>query len=428
MDKYNKINIFVAYCSDAEELKDVVEKVSKEIDAFTLKAYNIPTLVKSWRKDSYVGMGNPESLILEQLKPDECNVFIGIFRFRFGTPTGNVNKDTGEVFLSGTEEEFYRAYQMWKHKRTPHIMIFKSNEMIPRDYIGENQIYNLNKYFAEFRPTGKYPGIYQEFDSKDNFEIEFRRNIWMLLKDILYSPYLEKSLIKKDYFENVFNNDTNAERNRQKSYEIKNSKTIRVFAKTGYSFLAQSNQFYGDLECVLSKGGKIQIIILNPWSVNAIYTAFCEEINKFKESRENKKVFCRLLSNDMTGEEVVKKFMDSRWYKKIESCIDGYINFYNRYKNSIQLKFSNVDSESSIFISENKCFFEPYLNSMNETHLSLPLYETVINKNENNYQYIDKYFNEIWKVSLEYNTFIRNWEIYKKQITHYFDCGYKLLH
>src|SRR5919107_1436590 len=59
-------------------------------------------------------MGRPEQVILEQLKPNEWDVFVGILWHRFGTPPGGQDEQAQREYLSGTEEEFNAAYRLWK--------------------------------------------------------------------------------------------------------------------------------------------------------------------------------------------------------------------------------------------------------------------------------------------------------------------------
>jgi hypothetical protein len=420
-----EITVFVAHCSDSEELKDIVFKVIEEINSYLSCFYNLTIKPREWKQNTYAGMGNPEQLILEQMPPDKCNIFVGIFRFKFGAPTGNINKDTGQKYLSGTEEEFCTAYHMWEQYKTPHIMIFKSTEPIPRDYVNEYQIKLIDNYFGEFKPGGRYQGIYKEFDSRECFENEFRKNITLLLTDILNSiniePMKQNSSLNKYGLERIFTDKCNVERNSLKSEEILKCKNLKLFAKTGFSFLGYNHQFNGNIYDALNNGCFIRVIVLNPWSLNAIYTAFSEEINFGNNNARNVKAFQDLLSDKLDGEQVIKVFENSRWYEKYRMCINGYQDMVNKYRRNIELRLTNLESESSIFITENCCFFEPYLNSMTNVHKNLPIFEVVVNRPNPIYQYIDNYFDAIWKTSYKYSAFSMNEEQYKKQLMNYFN-------
>ena len=60
------------------------------------------------------------------LNIDDCDILIGIFWKRFGTPI----KEDGKT---GTEHEFYNAYEAWKKNGRPQIMLyFNQKEYFPK--------------------------------------------------------------------------------------------------------------------------------------------------------------------------------------------------------------------------------------------------------------------------------------------------------
>lgn len=54
---------------------------------------------------------------------NECDILIGIFWKRFGTPTNGAD--------SGTEHEILLAYDVWKKKKQPHIMVYFNQQSPP---------------------------------------------------------------------------------------------------------------------------------------------------------------------------------------------------------------------------------------------------------------------------------------------------------
>ena len=71
-----------------------------------------------WETDAYPGFHpqGPQGLIDPILRIEDCDVLLGIFWKRFGTPT----TDAG----SGTEHEFLRAYAAWQQHGRPQIMVY----------------------------------------------------------------------------------------------------------------------------------------------------------------------------------------------------------------------------------------------------------------------------------------------------------------
>ncbi len=54
------------------------------------------------------------------LKIEDCDILICIFWKRFGTIT--------EDGKTGTEHEFYKAYEAWKQNKRPQIMLYFSQK------------------------------------------------------------------------------------------------------------------------------------------------------------------------------------------------------------------------------------------------------------------------------------------------------------
>jgi hypothetical protein len=414
-----EITLFLAYCSDSEDLKEIVFQVINEINDYISGFYHTMITVKEWKHSTYAGMGNAEQQILAQMPPDRCNIFVGIVRYRFGSPTGNINPDTGEIYLSGMEEEFCCAYRTWEKNRTPHIMVFKSSEPIPREHINEEQIRNINNYFSEFRPDGRYPGIYREFGSKEAFESEFRKNIILLLNKILPSNHSKEQEERKPVFEHIFRQDTNTERNQRKAQEISKGKELKLFAKTGISFLEHPSLFNQNVYTALNQGASFKVIILNPWSPNGIYTALCEEVNY---RRLNKRVLQEFLSDKLNAEKVIEHFEKSEWYSKYKRSISGYENMRVSYRDKVELRMTNLDSEASIFLTETCCFYEPYLNSTTVSRPTLPLFEVVIKNDDPIYDYISKYFDSIWETAYRFSSYDEN--RFKELMKLYYNAKY----
>ncbi len=104
--------------------------------------------VIDWR-EAVPDMGRSEQVILDQLKPTEWDVFIGLLWHRFGTPTGARDPQTQQPYLSGTEEDF----------------------------------------FAQFDAAGgAHPGLHQTYDTLESFEKMLLKHLQELL--IGYSEQL----------------------------------------------------------------------------------------------------------------------------------------------------------------------------------------------------------------------------------------------
>ena len=100
-----KIKIFLASPSDVNDEFNRAKTIIEELNRINLKDSGVYLELINWKSHAVGGMGIPQDLINNMLRPDACDIFIGILWMRFGTATGHNSKD-GVVYSSGTEEEF----------------------------------------------------------------------------------------------------------------------------------------------------------------------------------------------------------------------------------------------------------------------------------------------------------------------------------
>ena len=128
-------------------------------------------------------MGRPQQVILDQLKPEEWDLFIGILWHRFGTKSGVQVPDNNRNFRSGTEEEFYTAYSLWKSHGRPRIMFYHCVRPIAPDRLDPDQLKSVKEFFAEFAYDASHPGLYQQFRKTTEFVDRVRGDLMQFLFD-----------------------------------------------------------------------------------------------------------------------------------------------------------------------------------------------------------------------------------------------------
>jgi hypothetical protein len=138
-------------------------------------------------------LGRPEQVILDQLKPDTWDLFIGILWHRFGTPPGGKDPQTQKEYLSGTEEEFRVAHRLWKKHGRPRVMFYWCKRSIPPDDLDPDQYKRVKEFFAGFAHDADHPGLYQTFDSVESFERRVRQNLQRFLLD--YSEQVKQRVV-----------------------------------------------------------------------------------------------------------------------------------------------------------------------------------------------------------------------------------------
>lgn len=182
-----KLRIFAASASDTTTERAKIETVAGILKPLA-DNFGIVLDVMDWRS-VVPDMGRPEQVILDQLKPSEWDVLIGILWHRFGTPPGGQDPQTQRAYLSGTEEEFKTAYRLWKQHGKPRIMMYRCTRPLPYD-VDFDQVKRVRDFFAQFEAVkGEHQGLYQTFDTPESFERLLLDNLQRLLID--YGEQLE---------------------------------------------------------------------------------------------------------------------------------------------------------------------------------------------------------------------------------------------
>jgi Domain of unknown function (DUF4062) len=133
MTTLKQLRVVIASPSDVKEEREAVVNVISRVNNHTAEGLGLILKPLRWETDAYPGfhIDGPQGLIDSSLQIEDCDILIGIVWKRFGTPT----KDG----ITGTEHEFYKAYEAWKRNKRPHIMMyFSQKHYYPKD-IGETE-------------------------------------------------------------------------------------------------------------------------------------------------------------------------------------------------------------------------------------------------------------------------------------------------
>ncbi len=188
---YRKLRVFAASPSDMANERARLATVVEDLKA--LAEYVGVTLeLLDWR-EILPDLGRAEQVILDQLKPDTWDLFIGILWHRFGTPPGGKDPQTQKEYLSGTEEEFRVAYRLWQQYKRPRVMFYRCTRDAPLDDLDPDQFRRVKEFFAGFAPDADHPGLYQTFDSVESFERLVRQNLTRFLLD--YSEQVKHRVV-----------------------------------------------------------------------------------------------------------------------------------------------------------------------------------------------------------------------------------------
>ncbi len=152
MKSIQQYQVFIASPGDVQPEREIVREVCAQLNCDPLCAGSGASFSATGWEDSLPAGGEPQLLINHLAKA--CDIFVCIFHKRFGTPTGRA--------ASGTAEEFWLAYDLWKNTQKPHILF----------YFKEIHIASA----AEFQD----PQIQQVFELKEKIERD---------RLLLFSPF-----------------------------------------------------------------------------------------------------------------------------------------------------------------------------------------------------------------------------------------------
>jgi hypothetical protein len=166
------LRIVVASPADTQPEREAVDSVVTELNRGAAPELGVLLTVTRWETSSYPGFhpSGPQGLIDEILAIPECDVFVGIFWKRLGTPVHDSP--------SGTLHEFGAAYEAWKATRKPAIMFYFNEEPYSPRHAEELQQWARVLDFKE-----KFPkeGLWWAYKGCASFEALLRQHLTRLL-------------------------------------------------------------------------------------------------------------------------------------------------------------------------------------------------------------------------------------------------------
>lgn len=414
--------IFVATPSDIKQERICVSNIVNEVNYIVGDMFRVKYEVIRWEEDTTPEMGRPQEIVNRQLQIANCDLFIGIIGNRFGTSTGGKRKDNS-LYESGTQEEFELAYSHCKDNDKPKVLFFRSIKNVSTKNIDVEQFVKVDNFFKEFSYDKSHPGLVKEYRSIKEFEktlrialIQYAMSIYFdLMKEYDTNNMVLPSGLKQKGFKNIYIPEINDSRNIDKIKSIKNSKAIYLIAHSGYSFVAQFGHRFRDIiEENLQMGNEFKAVLTNPWSESGFFISLGEAASDNME-----RYFKKIDSKDKTYLNPIKIIESAKWYQvKFMDSINGFNILREKYGAKIQIKFTRFEIPSSILLTDNECFIEPYLPvNLSERHeKGMLTFEVKVSRSSNLYRHNKKYFNFIWEISDNIETYKKNEEYYREQL------------
>jgi len=181
--------IFIASPSDVAGERKIAFDVVDELNlVYESQGKDYRLEVRAWEKHSHPDLGLPQAVIKKQISIEECDIFIGVFWKRFGTPPGSVRPSDGRPYLSGTEEEIDTAIaaRQASSNQRPVIMLYR-RKLDPTSSLESDEDYvqyaKVIEFFRQCKPGGEHPALVGEFE-ENCFHDLLKRHFLQVLTDL----------------------------------------------------------------------------------------------------------------------------------------------------------------------------------------------------------------------------------------------------
>jgi hypothetical protein len=114
------IRVFVSSPSDVAAERGVLDEVVQRINRTDGRERNVRLEVWKWETGVVTQIGPKPQDVIDAQMPVHYDIYLGIMKHRFGTPTGR--------YGSGTEKEFQDALKCWGEIKAPWILFYFGKE------------------------------------------------------------------------------------------------------------------------------------------------------------------------------------------------------------------------------------------------------------------------------------------------------------
>lgn len=159
-------NVMIASPGDVASERAIVRDVVYEWNAVNSGARKIVLLPIGWETHSSPEMGATAQQIINQQVLSKCDLLVGVFWTRIGTPT--------EKHLSGTVEEIEKHIASGKP-----AMLYFSSQPVVMDTVDIDQVQQLK----QFRQSCQSRGLYESYDSHAEFKEKFYRHLQLKVNE-----------------------------------------------------------------------------------------------------------------------------------------------------------------------------------------------------------------------------------------------------
>jgi hypothetical protein len=160
--------LFVGAPSDVDEAHDVIRGQIEQWNRDHGPLSGARVEFTNWRTHSHPAAGGRPQALLNKQVVDGCDIMVGIFNARFGSPTG--------VADSGTEEEIRRSIRSGKK-----VMVYFANLPAPRRKKARNEFERIEAFKSKLGTNA----IYHTYTDMPAFEEAFRQHLAGVMNELL---------------------------------------------------------------------------------------------------------------------------------------------------------------------------------------------------------------------------------------------------
>jgi hypothetical protein len=168
------LEAMIASPSDVAECRGIVRDVLYDWNNVSSRGRHLVLLPAGWETHTAPELGQPAQEIINERVLKDCDLLIGIFWTRVGTPTGS--------YKSGSIEEIQKHVDAGKP-----AMIYFSSADIPQELVDEKQLGALR----EFKDWCKSKGLVETFQNPEDFRRKLTKQIGIMLAS---NPFLRNVL------------------------------------------------------------------------------------------------------------------------------------------------------------------------------------------------------------------------------------------
>jgi len=173
------LRILIASPSDVQDEREITTQVIQEWNDQNSADRQVVLLPLRWETHSAPSIGRPQEIINQQVV-DHCDLVIGIFWSRLGTPTGKAD--------SGTLEEIERVI-----KSGMPVMIYFSKAKQDIDDIDPDQLARLRQFKKDISDDV----LLSEYSTQIEFKENLLRQLDIQIKSLMSSDSSDSGVLKK---------------------------------------------------------------------------------------------------------------------------------------------------------------------------------------------------------------------------------------